>query len=134
VFITKTEQMFGVLIMLKYSSYQSIHMNRPTDVNRVSFLRSKLFQVLAVITIALSLTSFGLMSAFAASSNGSEQNANIPLQIVVASGDTLWTIAKEHKPKQMDTRDYIEMIKKWNGKRNSSIQAGEVLQIPILAD
>ncbi|MEH7087191.1 LysM peptidoglycan-binding domain-containing protein [Neobacillus drentensis] len=120
--------------MLKYSSYQSIHMNRPTDVNRVSFLRSKLFQVLAVITIALSLTSFGFMSAFATSSNEDEQNANIPLQIVVDSGDTLWSIAKEHKPKQMDTRDYIEMIKKWNGKRDSSIQTGEVLQIPILTD
>jgi len=118
--------------MLKYSSYQSVYNNRSEVVNRGSFLKKKVVQVVLFLVLVCSLTSMGLLNAFAADSQKSEQNANIPLQIVVSPGDTLWVIAKEHKPAGMDVRNYIEKIKELNGKRNSSIQSGEVIKLPIL--
>ncbi|WP_314587797.1 LysM peptidoglycan-binding domain-containing protein [Paenibacillus terrigena] len=118
--------------MLKYSSYQSVYNNRSEVVNRDSFLKKKVVQVVLFLVLVCSLTSMGLLNAFAADTHNGEHNANIPLQIVVSSGDTLWAIAKEHKPAGMDVRTYIEMIKDLNGKRSSSIQSGEVIKLPIL--
>ena len=118
--------------MLKYSSYQSVYNNRSKVVNRGSFLKKKVVQVVLFLGLVCSLTSMGLLNAFAADSRDDEHNANVPLQIVVSSGDTLWAIAKEHKPVGMDVRNYIEMIKEMNGKRSSSIQSGEVIKLPIL--
>ncbi|WP_379347731.1 LysM peptidoglycan-binding domain-containing protein [Paenibacillus sp. GCM10027629] len=106
--------------------------NRSEVVNRDSFLKKKVVQVVLFLVLVCSLTSMGLLNAFAADTREGEHNANIPLQVVVSSGDTLWAIAKEHKPAGMDVRNYIEMIKDLNGKRNSSIQSGEVIKLPIL--
>ncbi|WP_169445318.1 LysM peptidoglycan-binding domain-containing protein [Paenibacillus terrigena] len=106
--------------------------NRSEVVNRDSFLKKKVVQVVLFLVLVCSLTSMGLLNAFAADTREGERNANVPLQVVVSSGDTLWAIANEHKPAGMDVRNYIEMIKDLNGKRNSSIQSGEVIKLPVL--
>ena len=51
-------------------------------------------------------------------------------QVVVSQGDTLWSISLAHKPQQMDTRVYIEAVKKVNGLEHNSIRVGQVLVLP----
>ncbi|WP_408892240.1 LysM peptidoglycan-binding domain-containing protein [Paenibacillus taichungensis] len=50
--------------------------------------------------------------------------------MAVSQGDTLWSISLEHKPETMDTRVYIEAIKKVNQLHSTSIQVGQVLILP----
>jgi Tfp pilus assembly protein FimV len=49
---------------------------------------------------------------------------------VVAEGDTLWEIAGEHVADGEDVRVYIDAIKQRSGISSSSLQVGQVLQIP----
>ncbi|ODP30074.1 hypothetical protein PTI45_00527 [Paenibacillus nuruki] len=51
-------------------------------------------------------------------------------KVVVHAGDSLWSIAKEYKSVQTDTRDYIAQIRSENQLDSSEIQAGDVLVIP----
>ncbi|WP_340399917.1 LysM peptidoglycan-binding domain-containing protein [Paenibacillus sp. FSL H8-0079] len=51
-------------------------------------------------------------------------------KVVVSQGDTLWSISLTHKPQQMDTRVYIEAVKKVNELEHNSIQIGQVLVLP----
>lgn len=50
--------------------------------------------------------------------------------IDVMSGDTLWSIAREHKPDHMHIREYIERIKSLNGLSNSMLYEGMLLRLP----
>lgn len=51
--------------------------------------------------------------------------------IAVTSGDTLWTIASEHKGIYYDSEtDYIEEVMHINALKNETIYAGQHLVIP----
>jgi len=49
----------------------------------------------------------------------------------VASGDTLWQIAKQTLPDDTDIRDYIAEIISANDMNGANIKAGQRLLIPI---
>ena len=49
----------------------------------------------------------------------------------VEPGDTLWSIAKVHLPKDTDIREFIHDIKAMNHLNTSVLQVGQTLQIPI---
>jgi nucleoid-associated protein YgaU len=49
---------------------------------------------------------------------------------VVEPGDTLWQIAAEHVPADADVRPFILAIKERSGIVSSTLQPGQVLQIP----
>ena len=49
----------------------------------------------------------------------------------VKPGDTLWSIALEHKPEEMDTRQYIRKLKKANPGLTAEIMPGEAVEIVI---
>lgn len=51
--------------------------------------------------------------------------------ICVASGDTLWEIARSSNTKGKDLRKVIDDIIKLNNMRSTNIQSGDMLQIPI---
>ncbi|WP_158442412.1 LysM peptidoglycan-binding domain-containing protein [Paenibacillus pini] len=68
----------------------------------------------------------GVVRVFAVSSD----DVRLDKKVVVVSGDTLWQIALTHKPEGMDTRAYINLIKRSNGMSSSSVNAGEVLILP----
>lgn len=121
--------------MLKYSSYQSIHPRvvQPTKSTRMLF-RNKLVHVIGVLILTLLFTGVGLIHSFAADAIAHDQDPDLPLKVSVSTGDTLWSISKQYKPESMDIREFIELIKRVNGKSSSAIQIGEVLQIPILQD
>ncbi|GIO31145.1 MULTISPECIES: LysM peptidoglycan-binding domain-containing protein [Paenibacillus] len=123
--------------MLKYSTYQSIYNHEMTETGRGGLMdrlpvlrvmltrRLMLKLLLAVVIISAGCT--GMVRVFA----GSPQDDTQVEQVVVAQGDTLWEIALNHKPKNMDTRAYIRMIKEMNHLKTSGIQAGDVLSLPI---
>ncbi|MVP00421.1 LysM peptidoglycan-binding domain-containing protein [Paenibacillus sp. N10] len=51
--------------------------------------------------------------------------------LVVMSGDTLWNIAAEYAPDEMDTRAYLLKLCKLNKLQSASIlRAGDVLELP----
>lgn len=118
--------------MLKYSSYQSIHNKPSLNKSKFSGLQTRwihkgLSRIMVVILL-LTVTCTGMVTAFAASSEG---NHNVDLEkVIVQPGDTLWQIATTHKPRGKDTRVYIEHIKDYNGLTVSTIRSGDVLILP----
>lgn len=119
--------------MLKYSTYQSIY-DKPqatrsnwADGIRSSRLSRSMVKI-ALLLIVLMLTGTGVVSAFAAASDGHKDNELSTF--VVRPGDTLWEIAVDHKPRGKDTRVYVEAIKRINGLSSSGIQAGDTLILP----
>jgi multidrug efflux pump subunit AcrA (membrane-fusion protein) len=78
--------------------------------------------------LAISLVSlFGIATASAKASN--EASSSATTQIVVAPGETLWTIAARVNP-EIDPRAVIEDIKALNVIEGSEVYAGQVLLIP----
>lgn len=51
--------------------------------------------------------------------------------VEVASGDTLWQIAKQTQPDDTDIRDYIAEIISANDMNGANIKPGQRLLIPI---
>lgn len=78
--------------------------------------------------LAISLVSlFGIATASAKATN--ETSSSTTTQIVVAPGETLWTIAARVNP-EIDPRAVIEDIKALNVIEGSEVYAGQVLLIP----
>ena len=48
----------------------------------------------------------------------------------VAPGDTLWSIAGENRPPDMDIRAYVRLVERINGV-DSRLWPGQALMIPI---
>ena len=51
------------------------------------------------------------------------------ITVSVDSGDTLWSIAKEHT--DGDVRNEIVKIKKANNMKTSDLESGQILKIPV---
>ena len=80
------------------------------------------------IMLAISVFSlFGIATSSAKASNETSNSATT--QIVVAPGETLWTIAARVNP-EIDPRAVIEDIKALNVIEGSEVYAGQVLIVP----
>ena len=78
--------------------------------------------------LAISLVSlFGIATASAKASNEASNSTNT--QIVVAPGETLWTIAARVNP-EIDPRAVIDQIMDLNVIEGSNVYAGQVLLVP----
>ncbi|HEX6221736.1 MAG TPA: LysM peptidoglycan-binding domain-containing protein [Acidimicrobiia bacterium] len=51
-------------------------------------------------------------------------------EYVVVQGDTLWEIAAEHVTPDQDVRPLIRQIRDLSGIQSSTLQPGQILQIP----
>jgi len=47
-------------------------------------------------------------------------------------GDTLWEIAGEHGPEGVDRRRVIDAIERINGVDAATLQAGQIIEIPVI--
>jgi LysM repeat protein len=50
-------------------------------------------------------------------------------EVVVQPGDTLWSIATEHYPRD-DVRNRVDDIERINGLQSPLIEAGQTLRLP----
>ena len=91
--------------------------------NRVRFASFIVISLLLVCTIFN--TALGFNDALALS----EQQY---IEIEVESGDTLWTIADEYMPDDMDIREAVYMICEVNDVDANTLYAGQTLNIPVV--
>ena len=91
--------------------------------NRVRFASFIVISLLLVCTIFN--TALGFNDALALS----EQQY---IEIEVESGDTLWTIADEYMPDDMDIREAVYMICETNDVDANTLYAGQTLNIPVV--
>lgn len=87
--------------------------------------KNKLFRALMV----LSLTLFMLIQAATMAFSYVPEAEREYKTVVVASGDTLWSIASEYATD--DVRDKIKDIKKFNNLSGDTLTVGEHIRVPI---
>jgi len=121
---------------MRYSTYQSIY--KPvnseavksnigqfrTFVTRLKFSKGLIKLAIALLIIFIGCST--VLTVFA----GNENDLLPGGKVAVSQGETLWSISLEHKPTSMDTRVYIEAIKKVNQLESATIQTGQVLILP----
>ncbi len=86
--------------------------------------RSKLRVLILLAALSLLLPA-GL--ALSRTATGQERGT---LQLVVAEGDTLWSLAAAHLPRGRDIREYVDEIIFINSLVSPLIRAGQVLNLP----
>jgi LysM domain len=87
--------------------------------------RGRLAAAAAVLLIAV-LTLVGTVSRVGALSESSPVPASAPAQVVVAPGETLWSIAERVAPGR-DPRDVVARIRELNGLPSADVAAGRTL-------
>lgn len=91
--------------------------------------RGRLARSLVVLSLAVVLTSLFGFKAGA----GTEDQVGAPtsyLEITVAQGDTLWSLASR-LAEESDPRDLVDQITSINSLASSQLQAGQTLRIPL---
>lgn len=132
--------MFGGCHMyLHTSSYKSIYNDDSSENvpysnatrHRIVFnyarLQSKVLISIIIISIFLSAT---VLVTIHANSQYSAEASVHERTIIVASGDTLWSIAREYGPTNSDIRKVVLKIKNRNLMTASNIFVGQQLIIP----
>ncbi|MDR6717635.1 LysM peptidoglycan-binding domain-containing protein [Paenibacillus amylolyticus] len=125
---------------MRYSTYQSIYepMNSELVKSKIGNYKKVLarFKIsswmlkVAITSLIIFIGCSTVLTVFA----GNENDVLPGGKIAVSQGETLWSISLEHKPTNMDTRIYIEAIKKVNQLQATSIQVGQVLTLPQFAE
>ncbi|MNP05774.1 Cell division suppressor protein YneA [compost metagenome] len=121
-------------MMLRYSTYNSIYETTSVRVTPIDTWRDRLKGIvprplvkkLMWVLLLLIVGGSGMIHSFANSAGDHQEVRNL----IVQSGDTLWEIAVNEKPNNMDTRVYIKELKQLNGMSNGNIMAGDVLMLP----
>ncbi|KQY79921.1 hypothetical protein ASD24_18440 [Paenibacillus sp. Root52] len=125
---------------MRHSTYQSIY--KPVSSASVQWstgeLRKKMLQLkarplllkISIISLIVIIGCSTMLTAFA----GGEEDLLSGRKVIVSQGDTLWNLSVAYKPQQMDTRVFVEVLKKINKLSSNSIQAGQVLILPQYDD
>lgn len=87
------------------------------------------FASFIVISLLLVCTIFNTALGFNDALALSEQQY---IEIQVESGDTLWTIADEYMPDDMDIREAVYLICDTNDIDAEHLYAGQTLSIPVM--
>lgn len=125
---------------MRYSTYESIYEPMNSELVKSNIgnykkvlarfkISSRMLKV-AITSMIIFIGCSTVLTVFA----GNENDVLPGGKIAVSQGETLWSISLEHKPTNMDTRIYIEAIKKVNQLQATSIQVGQVLTLPQFAE
>ncbi|MEK3735415.1 LysM peptidoglycan-binding domain-containing protein [Paenibacillus sp. FSL M8-0334] len=122
--------------MLRYSTYRSIYDTVPAQQESVAerWMKRARQHMSTIPAIKIVLLLFIIVSGWTGAYTVFAGGADKPVQAVefiVQPGDSLWSIASSQKPKNTDTRVYLEHIRRYNGLKGTEIQAGEVLKLPV---
>lgn len=92
----------------------------------MTLITSARFRALSIISITVVVVLLFLSSAVQATGQVTETT-----EYRVKPGDTLWQIAKTFGPQDADTRRVVAAIEKLNRIDGGSLQAGQVIEIPL---
>jgi cell division protein YceG involved in septum cleavage len=100
--------------------------------NQVTHHKKLLRFVCLSILIIIALSFGAMIQAYAFSGETDNHlSTTSKLQMIdVGRGETLWSIASAHAPKNEDTRSYINKLMKVNGMKNTILQQGQILYLP----
>jgi LysM repeat protein len=93
----------------------------------MTLITSARFRALSIISITVIVVLLFLSSAVQATGDVTETDT-----YRVKPGDTLWQIARTHGPQNADTRRIVAAIEKLNEIEGSYLQAGQVIEIPVV--
>lgn len=100
-------------------------MNNRKHIRVKSKFRFTLFVAIMIITAVAGFNSiFGLYTA-------SSEPEHEFVTVEVMPGETLWEIASEHMPSDMDTRKAVHMIQEENDLDDASIKPGQHIRVPV---
>ena len=94
------------------------------------YIKSRVrFTIFIIIALLLSVT---LVSTIFGLNNVEGSTKQQYVQVEVQPGDTLWQIADEYMPSDMDPRESVYQISKCNDNLSASeLHPGQVLKIPV---
>ncbi len=86
------------------------------------------FTVFVVLTIVILTTAVNFALGFNTAASLTRTDY---MDVQIVSGDTLWSIAENYMPQDMDTREAVYKLCKVNNISASELYAGMTIQIPI---
>ncbi|MDQ1688994.1 MAG: hypothetical protein QOK42_1969 [Frankiaceae bacterium] len=89
--------------------------------------RGRILLLAALVAITFAVFSLGRVSGNADNTGASTTTSYV--KVVVAPGDTLWSIARAAHPGQ-DPRNYVQRIVDLNSLSSSDVRVGQVLSLP----
>ncbi|MEW6228777.1 MAG: LysM peptidoglycan-binding domain-containing protein [Bacillota bacterium] len=90
--------------------------------------------ILALSLPAVVLLVAGFTFTVASPRSGSVDPRYATVEVVVVSGDTLWSIARKHVSKEADLRAAVDDIMRLNDLPNSTLRPGQVLLVEVPLD
>ena len=93
--------------------------------------KTNIIAITIITTIIIIIFTIGYIIGKNKATNEIWENNRHTETIVVKSGDTLWSIAEEYKPNNVDVREYIHDIKKLNKMSDSAIHGGDTILVYI---
>lgn len=94
----------------------------------MALIASARFRALSIISIMVVAVLLFLSSAVQATGEVTDTTG-----YRVQPGDTLWEIAREHSSPDADPRRVVAVIERLNGIDGGSLQAGQVIEIPVIS-
>ncbi|WP_432409545.1 LysM peptidoglycan-binding domain-containing protein [Wukongibacter sp. M2B1] len=92
-------------------------------VNRKRFMLS--------MTIIMIILFFLISNVFALVNRAEGYEAPKYKEIVVKGGDTIWELARDHGPKNIDIRKTVHEIGRINNLHNYDVFPGQIVKVPI---
>ena len=86
------------------------------------------FTVFVVLTIIILTTAVNFALGFNTAASLTRTDY---MDVQIVSGDTLWSIAENYMPRDMDTREAVYKLCKVNDISAADLYAGMTIQIPI---
>lgn len=90
--------------------------------------------VLALLLPAAVLLAAGFTFTVASPRSGSVGPRCATIEVIVAPGDTLWSIARNHVSKEADLRAAVDDIMRRNNLSSNTLHPGQVLLVEVPLD
>lgn len=96
---------------------------------KYKIINKRRFYLFIIFTVYVS---FITLSFFRSFGNAEDVAAKVKYkEVYVLQGDTVWNIALEHKPNDLDVRDMISEIRSFNDLKELNIKPGDVIKVPL---
>ncbi|NPV44913.1 MAG: LysM peptidoglycan-binding domain-containing protein [Firmicutes bacterium] len=94
---------------------------------KIEIIKNRLSKIILIMLIALNFLCIYLIY-FQPKAMSNQEDEYI--LVIVKQGQTLWEIASEYKPKTIDIRKMIYIIKRENELGSALIKPGQIIKIP----